>query len=186
MNAKEREKKKRADAEHKRAVRDEVRDAMLRKSLPIVLHNPKPQKCGECQACCEVIAVHLETPLHTPEDKPNYARCPHQCPSGCSIYHQRPKECRSYYCLYLIGALPGGGEMRPDKFGVLIDFRRDDGGNDVLVLWETRPGALQEPQVVRWVREVKTKTQFVLRKNDYNFNHDDPNYTAESVTPQKL
>jgi hypothetical protein len=147
----ERLEKKRKNQEYKAQRHIEL----ARESKPLETRGAEPRSCGECQACCYVVAVHT-----LPEVKPNYARCPHQCESGCGIYSSRPKECRDYYCLYQSGILTGGEEMRPDRLGVLLDFRTAHGNEsgrarDVIVFWETRKGAMQEEPVRQLVKRVR-------------------------------
>lgn len=131
-----------------------------------------PKPCGECQCCCEAIAIGEDGIDPRIEYKPNYVKCSKQCESGCSIYEDRPQECKDYYCLYQIGALSGKEEMRPDRLGVLMDFRPDAKGRPTIVLWETRPNALNEPFVQSLiVRIMKIHPNVKLAKNDYRFNY---------------
>lgn len=89
------------------------------------------QSCGECQACCEAIGVHEL-------NKPIYTLCQNQCVSGCGIYEQRPNSCRSYYCLWQAGFMDGDINMRPDKLGIILDFRTGKAGDTakaILTKW---------------------------------------------------
>ena len=63
--------------------------------------------CGPCQLCCKVMAVEAVA-------KPLSQWCPRIGPKqrGCSVYDQRPEECRRYNCLWLQGL--GPDEHRPD------------------------------------------------------------------------
>ena len=71
--------------------------------------------CGTCQACCEALAVKEI-------DKTCWQRCEHQCATGCSIYHARPKSCEIFYCLYLAGSTPADLKYRPDNLGILFSL----------------------------------------------------------------
>jgi hypothetical protein len=55
--------------------------------------------CGECTLCCKVMAIEEFA-------KPASAWCPHCKPGrGCQIYADRPAECRSFSCLWLVNDL---------------------------------------------------------------------------------
>lgn len=167
--AKERKKKKRENEQY----RHEKRIEYLRETKPLVPQGAEPRSCGECQACCMVIAVHT-----LPFEKPNYSRCNHQCDKGCAIYSDRPKECKDYYCLYQAGILVGCEGMRPDKLGVLLDCRQAHGNmsgqtRDVIVFWETRAGAMSEEPVKQLVKRVKAMGIHVAYNEFNNVNQDD-------------
>ena len=98
--------------------------------------------CGECKECC----IHL--PIVEAEiAKPVGSPCKYLCSSGCSIHNQphQPDVCKGYRCLWRldkwIGKRPA---YRPDRLGVIIDVGQD---GDCIRFWETRPGALDQPQV---------------------------------------
>ena len=61
---------------------------------------PAPGKtCGSCTLCCKVVGV---AELKKPAD----VWCGHcNKAKGCKIYDTRPQECRTFYCLFLLGAL---------------------------------------------------------------------------------
>jgi len=67
-------------------------------------------KCGSCQACCEVLGVEgLKTKM---------TKCKHQGHGNCSIYSTRPEGCRHFKCSWL---LSGWDEKyRPDKSGIMV------------------------------------------------------------------
>jgi hypothetical protein len=55
--------------------------------------------CGDCTLCCKVMAIEELT-------KPASAWCPHCKPDrGCQIYPDRPAECRTFSCLWLVNDL---------------------------------------------------------------------------------
>jgi hypothetical protein len=58
---------------------------------------PSAEKtCGECTLCCKVMAIEQL-------GKPVGSWCPHCKPGrGCQIYTDRPAECRSFNCLWLV------------------------------------------------------------------------------------
>ncbi|CCE06073.1 conserved hypothetical protein [Bradyrhizobium sp. STM 3843] len=55
--------------------------------------------CGDCTLCCKVMAIEAL-------GKPANAWCAHCQPKhGCSIYADRPAECRAFRCLWLVNGL---------------------------------------------------------------------------------
>lgn len=138
------------------ARKQEKKTEELRSRIPLTLVGAERRSCGECQACCVVIGI--EGDKNTPQ-KGVYTPCVHQCEKGCGVYSYRPSECRSYECLWQRGVLTQE-EHRPDKLGIIIDRRRTGYGDkgtppqEVLVLWETRPGAFDEPEsvsLIKWI-----------------------------------
>ena len=69
------------------------------------------RSCGDCSACCTVLAINA---LGKPAD----TECKHDC-NGCVIYESRPDGCRSYRCAWLEGELSDGD--RPDEVGLVVD-----------------------------------------------------------------
>jgi hypothetical protein len=54
------------------------------------------RECGDCTLCCKVMAIEQIS-------KPASFWCPHCKPGrGCQIYPERPGECRSFKCLWLL------------------------------------------------------------------------------------
>ena len=95
--------------------------------------------CGECTACCTVLAVNeLRKPMRW--------ACEHVACDGCQAYDARPQSCRDFNCLWLRGAISGDEARRPDKLGVLFDYFRSTASNDSrLVAFELWNGAFDEP-----------------------------------------
>lgn len=99
-----------------------------RRRLPVV-----ERSCGSCTACCTIVGV---AELEKPPGKP----CVHEVPKvGCRIYADRPASCRTYQCLWLLGALDDQ-EDRPDRLGVVLDAYRLEDGSTGTVAWEAEPG----------------------------------------------
>lgn len=94
-----------------------------------------PQRsCGDCQECCRVVHV-------VALDKPRNTVCEHQCPTGCAIYPDRPKECKQFRCSWLNGDM--NEDMRPDNSGVIVeDMYWDD--FTLHYPYDARPGACKE------------------------------------------
>jgi Fe-S-cluster containining protein len=98
--------------------------------------------CGDCTACCELLAPHLTPeeissgrfPLsltHTPEGpvitlyrKPE-GGCGMFVDGRCSIYEERPLACRQFDCRK--GHHPKTNEIAMEKFGVNVNEIRKDG-----------------------------------------------------------
>jgi hypothetical protein len=62
-----------------------------------MIDSPSAQKaCGDCTLCCKVMAIEELA-------KPVNAWCPHCKPGrGCGIYANRPAECQTFSCLWLL------------------------------------------------------------------------------------
>jgi len=92
------------------------------------------RKCGTCTACCTVIPI--------PElSKRANVTCKFVQANQCSIYPNRPKCCRGFFCEWIDGELPEGA--RPDISGVVIQLNVIA---DTMVMgahmWEVHPHAL--------------------------------------------
>jgi hypothetical protein len=92
--------------------------------------------------------------------KPAGQRCQHECASGCAIYENRPAECRNYNCLWRLGFLKGDERRRPDNIGVIFDLRSDN----VVAAWETRPGAMDEPNADWLLRRMGEQVNLVVHR----------------------
>ncbi|MBL8678172.1 MAG: hypothetical protein JNK05_03360 [Myxococcales bacterium] len=104
--------------------------------------------CGECAACCTVMAIPVLA-------KPARRACDHVRRSGCGIYDERPEPCRDFHCLWLRGAVGDGEESRPDALGVLFDqcaLRAT--GEVVTVACELWAGAAALPEARRAIEAV--------------------------------
>lgn len=82
----------------------------------------KGKGCGECTACCTLLAVDMTPVSATP--KPERVKCTHACKAGCSIYEKKPDSCTVFICLWLATQM-FDDEMperwRPDKVGAVVD-----------------------------------------------------------------
>jgi uncharacterized protein len=68
--------------------------------------------CGDCTLCCKVIGVKSL-------DKPRDKWCRHCTKKLCTIYDERPDDCRQFDCVWLkMETLPD--EFRPDRCGFII------------------------------------------------------------------
>ena len=73
--------------------------------------------CGECTLCCKLLETH-----DIPSEIGVYC---HHCKDGCTIYDERPKECRTYQCMWSQMETVSD-ELRPDKCGIIFDRISDD------------------------------------------------------------
>ena len=66
--------------------------------------------CRDCGMCCTLYQVDSL-------GKPAGVRCSHLKGTRCSIYNDRPEDCRAYEC----GWLQGGPVPKPVKAGIIAD-----------------------------------------------------------------
>src|SRR5262249_47734976 len=95
--------------------------------------------CGSCTACCTWVGVVSLA-------KPAGCRCAHEGAGCCTIYPDRPDECRAYRCLWLDGW--GDDADRPDRSGVLLHpvaTKYDGGSLRGVGAIELGPGAVPPP-----------------------------------------
>ena len=86
----------------------------------------KYRNCGECSECCEL----LEIPTIK---KPKKTICYNVCSSGgCSIYQDRPSECRTFQCLWSEGYTGNG--QRHHKSGIMAYHVDTQYGRTLLIL----------------------------------------------------
>ncbi len=95
------------------------------------------RECGGCTGCCKSVSVEAL-------GKPMNCRCEFQKDHECTIYPNRPLECRLFGCAWLMGY--GKESDRPDKSGLLlyVDRGLNGSGSDTLNVVELWPGALFE------------------------------------------
>jgi len=98
--------------------------------------------CGGCTACCKTHGV-LEI------QKMAGVWCPKSAlGKGCSVYADRPNECRNFACAWLIGLIDE--QYRPDKIKIVPEYRAVTGIGTILWLWEVRKGAIRSKFVNKW------------------------------------
>lgn len=74
------------------------------------------RSCGACSLCCKVLGIAAL-------EKPRGKWCSHCRPGrGCTIYEERPEECRTFRCLWLLD-FRLGDEWKPSncKFVIAAD-----------------------------------------------------------------
>jgi len=91
------------------------------------------RQCGTYTLCCKLIEV-------AELDKPQNVWCSHCAPGkGCRIYEQRPGNCRSFKCAWLVD-MSLGEEWRPDRAKFVIAEEPGTGRHHI-VCEATAPGA---------------------------------------------
>jgi len=115
------------------------------------------RNCGTCALCCRVMEI-------TEIAKPQGVWCPNCKPGvGCKIYHERPGECRSFYCGYL--TMRGvGEEWKPERSRIVITL--DQQGRLTAHVDLTRPNAWkQQPyygKLKEWAIAALPKNKLVI------------------------
>ena len=68
------------------------------------------RECGNCNMCCKL-------PEIPSINKKSYSWCKDcNIGEGCNIYNKRPKKCKDFVCLYLLGLT----DLKPNKCGFFI------------------------------------------------------------------
>jgi hypothetical protein len=118
------------------------------------------RSCGECTACCTVLAVdELRKPMRW--------ACEHIACNGCRIYDERPQGCRDFDCLWLRGEIVGDESRRPDELGVIFDSFRDAATNEPrFVAFEVWTGAFDEPVAAALLAELSSAREVQLSSRD--------------------
>src|SRR3954471_10751405 len=82
------------------------------------------RSCGTCTLCCKLMAVAALS-------KPASIWCTHCTPGrGCGIYEQRPEECRTFHCNWLVDARLGPN-WKPEKSKFALVTTREGNGIEV-------------------------------------------------------
>jgi hypothetical protein len=90
------------------------RNATGRRGHPLTDHLVEGRSCGTCIGCCSIYQIPTLK-------KPKYVLCTYCTGTSCTIYNDRPQECRTFYCLWRrIAAMPE--ETRPDKIGIVFTY----------------------------------------------------------------
>ncbi len=78
----------------------------------------KGRSCDGCTLCCKLLSVQEL-------DKPQVEWCVHcDIGVGCKIYQQRPTQCRTFYCGYLLNG-DFGEHWKPSRSRMVISFELD-------------------------------------------------------------
>jgi len=86
-------------------------------------NRPAPGKsCGSCTLCCKLLGI-------TALEKPQGTWCRHcNKGSGCKIYSERPDECKTFFCLWLVDPHLGP-EWKPNLSKMVVTF--EENGLDI-------------------------------------------------------
>lgn len=93
--------------------------------------------CGSCTVCCTLQGIKEGMPDGEP--KLPGIRCQYLCgkrknrTTPCKAYADRPEECASYACMWLVGY--GEPKDRPDRLGIMFETHEDQG--EVIVIART-------------------------------------------------
>jgi hypothetical protein len=102
---------------------------------------PAARKCGSCTLCCTLLGI-------TALGKRPWVPCQFES-RGCSIYADRPHECRTFRCGWLAGF--GGLRDRPDKIGAVFAEMNPK----TVAVYERSPGAADSPRVQALIRKLQ-------------------------------
>ncbi|RXF75536.1 hypothetical protein [Hansschlegelia zhihuaiae] len=121
------------------------------------------RSCGGCTMCCKVLGI-VEL------DKPAARWCPH-CDIGraCRIYEDRPGECRTFHCIWLLRE-SFGPEWRPDR-SKFVMYGSTDKAAFVINVDPTAPDAWRRKPFYenfkQWaVGAVRDHTQLIVMVGD--------------------
>jgi hypothetical protein len=95
----------------------------IRQALPALIAGDRitssaERLCGDCTLCCKVIAIDELA-------KPANSLCSYCRPGrGCTIYADRPAECESFSCVWLVNNLLDG-RWRPNKSKLVLTTSED-------------------------------------------------------------
>ena len=132
--------------------------------------NAEKRSCGPCTACCK--------PWIVPEaGKFDANWCQYRVAGkGCSLYVDRPEECRLFECLWKQGQ--GDVNDRPDKLGVILVGTEHAIGLrtfSVLVMWEMEEGAFLKPraqQIVNYTLGLSNMVVIRMRSIPSGYEHE--------------
>ena len=115
------------------------------------------RSCGTCTLCCKLLRI-------AELDKPQGVWCAHARPGqGCAIYAERPKECRTFHCGYLV-APELSEEWFPQRSKIVL--MADVSGGITAVVDQSRPEAWREQpfyrQLKSWSRELLAANKYVV------------------------
>lgn len=96
------------------------------------------RSCNGCTLCCKLLGIDAL-------EKPKAVWCPHcKAGSGCTIYADRPDECRSFDCLYVSGPQLGD-HWFPARSKMVVCVNREIGRIEIHVdagrsgAWRAQP-----------------------------------------------
>lgn len=115
-------------------------------------------KCCGCKVCCSVLEVKTLC-------KAAGYSCRHLSGNGCSMYEDRPDECRRFSCLWL-GAMAKRGDLRPDRSGLFMYPDRNQEVGDYILCHELVAGACNRHEDLLYGLSEATCRPLVVRLCD--------------------
>jgi len=88
------------------------------------------RECGDCNLCCKLPMIKEENFY-----KKEYTWCKN-CDvggTGCTIYNDRPKTCKTFICGWLEGSVPL--EWKPNKVGFIVTVEPHGPEHKVMTLY---------------------------------------------------
>jgi hypothetical protein len=139
--------------------------------------NSPLRDCGECTACCTVLAV-------SELNKPARWSCDHASCHGCRVYDARPASCRDFNCLWLRGVMDSDLALRPDRLGVMFDwFYSLATDRDRCIAFELWSGAFDEPRAAELLQRIATEREVDLSYRDGTWRTIGRDVTVPQVAP---
>jgi hypothetical protein len=119
------------------------------------------RRCGECSACCKLLAVDAVDLV-----KPAGQWCQHARPGcgGCAIYARRPLSCRAFACQWLVDGT-FGPEWSPRRSRMVLRLEPAETGDLVLMVYidPANPGAWRRPPYYRQLKDRATTGPVIIR-----------------------
>lgn len=114
--------------------------------------------CGTCTLCCKVVAVDAL-------NKPAGVWCTHCAPGrGCRIYADRPEECHTFNCTWILDERLGP-QWKPERAKFVLITARDGNGIEVRcdpgfpTAWRVEPF---HAQIRSWARDATDSEGIVI------------------------
>lgn len=118
--------------------------AKLRRRKPPEGWVTAERSCDGCNVCCVAMPIKEM-------DKPPGVACDKLCDAGCSIYDQRPKVCREFYCLWRMSTKLLPEWLDPKTCGFALTFNDTERWPGVITV-HPMPGV--DPLANPWSRTV--------------------------------
>lgn len=118
--------------------------------------------CGDCALCCKLIEIAGDGIDSGPGEWCRYAR-PGHAEGGCSIWAERPGQCRAFTCAWAGGILPE--KMAPRKIRIMVASIDHPKIGKSWWLYEMEPGAIYGTggkQLLYWLRSRQERLPFAI------------------------
>jgi len=111
----------------------------------------KQRECGECNLCCKFLSHDVYGQWVTPNNACRFLR---EC---CTIYEDRPSQCRTYHCAWLQGLLPEW--MYPHLIGVIVSVKNWTNGQYLEISEAGKPLTIE---VLSWLLKMDVPIKYQL------------------------